>query len=487
MRIDLRVYYDGRHTDFVDTGDIIDTTLQGQWSMVDGSTSNGADWEQQVEASNPSGGEGSFFIVVGGKKIAVTFVDGEWKADNTSLSIAQGVTIGNSGDIGDSIGTDSGGADSGAVTITTNFGSMSEQQFIASLVDRYGLPDLTDPNNYSYSNAIYLNATSQQINEVLGGDGSLTSEKAFNFGFYTKVNIGDAVVNLKLSQSDINPHRFNLNWDDVDLIVETFYNRVETVGAGVSAGEAANFVKVDNNQDIAMGNGGNDTYVIESNDDGKVAGGTALEYGDISSEGGLLNSEGDSVNFADIDAITELDFVRGRDRNERADSSLFISEDGGSDATVLFDNFNPYLDFRRIEFLTIDDAGNNNKIFEISVDGNGGTDGTGKDLAWDNEIVVADNQGDTIYADGGTDVLVGGQGSDTFDLSNVLDGSTVYIENFTTSDNAILKEGSITASNTNTSDGVIYVSANNGTESYYIYTDADDEQLVLDNMTLAGG
>ena len=82
---DLRVYYDGRHTDFVDTGDIIDTTLQGQWSMVDGSTSNGADWEQQVEASNPSGGEGSFFIVVGGKKIAVTFVDGEWKADNTSL------------------------------------------------------------------------------------------------------------------------------------------------------------------------------------------------------------------------------------------------------------------------------------------------------------------------------------------------------------------------------------------------------------------
>ena len=481
---DLRVYYDGRHTDFVDTGDIIDTTLQGQWSMVDGSTSNGADWEQQVEASNPSGGEGSFFIVVGGKKIAVTFVDGEWKADNTSLSIAQGVTIGDS----EGIGTSDGGADSGAVTITTNFGSMSEQQFIASIADRYGLPDLTDPNNYSYSNAIYLNATSQQINEVLGGDGSLTSEKAFNFGFYTKVNIGDAVVNLKLSQSDTDPQRFNLNWDDVDLIVETFYNRVETVGAGVSAGgEAANFVKVDNNQDIAMGNGGNDTYVIGSNDDGKVAGGTALEYGDISSEGGLLNSEGDSVNFADIDTITELDFVRGRDRNERADSSLFISEDGGSDATVLFDNFNPYLDFRRIEFLTIDDAGNNNKIFEISVDGNGGTDGTGKDLAWDNEIVVADNQGDTIYADGGTDVLVGGQGSDTFDLSNVLDGSTVYIENFTANDNAILKEGSITASNTNTSDGVIYVSANNGTESYYIYTDANDEQLVLDNMTLAGG
>ena len=73
---------------------------------------------------------------------------------------------------------------------------------------------------------------------------------------------------LRLSQSDTNPQKFNLNWDDVDLMVETFYNRVETVGAGVSAGgKAANFVKVDNAQDIAMGNGGNDTYVIGSNDE----------------------------------------------------------------------------------------------------------------------------------------------------------------------------------------------------------------------------
>ena len=189
--------------------------------------SNGADWEQQVVSSNQSGDEGSFFIVVGGKKIAVTYVDGEWVADNTSLSIAQNVS---------------------SDTITKNFGAMSEQQFIASLADRYGLPDLTDPNNYSFTNAIYLNGTEQQINEILAStDGSLTSEKAFNFGFYTKVNIGDAVVNLKISQNDTNPQKFNLNWDDVDLIVETFYNRVETVGAGVSAGgEAANFVKVDN-------------------------------------------------------------------------------------------------------------------------------------------------------------------------------------------------------------------------------------------------
>ena len=458
----VRVYYDGKHSDFKDTSDVIDTSIEGKWKMVNGDTSNGSTWADEVAANNPNGGEGSFFIVVNGKKIAVKHADGEWKADNSSLSIAQNVS---------------------SETIAKNLGAMSEQQFIASIADRYGLPELSDPMNYSYSNAIYLNATEQQINEVLGGNGSLTSEKAFNFGFYTKVNIGDAVVNLKISQSDTNPQQFNLNWDDVDLMVESFYNRVETVGEGVSAGGAAgNFVKVDNAQDIAMGNGGDDTYVIGSNNaGGKVAGGTALEYGDVSSTGGLLNSEGDSVNFADIDSITELDFVRGKDRNERADSSLFISEKNGSDATVLFDNYNEYLDFRRIEFLTIKDAANNNQIFEISVDGNGGTDDSGKDLAWDNEIVVADNDGDTIYADGGTDVLVGGQGADTFDLSNVLDGSKVYIENFTANDNAVLKVGSDVSSDT-TLDGVLNVSLNS-TESYSIYT--DDEQLLIDNMIIA--
>ena len=100
---------------------------------------------------------------------------------------------------------------------------MSEQEFIASLADRYGLPDLTDPNNYSFSNAIYLNATEQQINEILdvNGNGTLSSAKAFNFGFYTKVNIGNSVLILKITQ-DANPQKFNLNWDDVDSWLRVF-------------------------------------------------------------------------------------------------------------------------------------------------------------------------------------------------------------------------------------------------------------------------
>ena len=43
-----------------------------------------------------------------------------------------------------------------------------------------------------------LNATEQQIEEVLDGMVLLASEKAFNFGFYTKVSVGDTTVNLKI-------------------------------------------------------------------------------------------------------------------------------------------------------------------------------------------------------------------------------------------------------------------------------------------------
>ena len=109
------------------------------------------------------------------------------------------------------------------------------------------------------------------------------------------------------------------------------------------------------------------------------------------------------------------------------------------------------MDFRRIEFLTIDDASSNDEIFEISVDGNVGSDDGNdnnniKDLEWDNEIVVAKNTGDTIYADGGTDILVGGTGVDTFNIENVVGGdladhstmSHVHIKNISADDSIVM-------------------------------------------------
>jgi hypothetical protein len=490
----LRVYYDGKHTDFEDTGDIINTSNPGKWTMVQGDTSNGGEWATQVKTANPQGGEGSFFIVVGsvngvgGKKIAVKHSDGEWIADNTALSIAQSVDMGT---VTETIRTNAI-IDSGS----------SMQDFINSVAERYSIPPGADLTNYVFTYDIYLNATEQQITEILQStDGSLTSEKAFNFGFYTKVSIDGYTVNLKINQT-ADPLIFDLDPTDIDLMVESFYNTVETSGSGVDSGsQAGNFVKVDDASDISMGNGGSDTYVIAGVNSGtKVVGGTVLEYGDVNQTvGGLDNSIDDSINFSGVSDIHQLKISRGEIKNEATDSSLFISDVNDTSLTksVVFDNYNDYLDFRRVEFLTIDDASNNDEIFEISVDDNSGTDGdiTTSDLVWDNEIVVADNQGDTIYADGGTDILVGGSGQDTFDLSGVLDGTTtgtnssnVYIKNIAGTDGITMSTGDDYSANYavdgNSTDGVIDVQTAGG-GVYHIHT--DDEATLkayLDAATL---
>ena len=56
---------------------------------------------------------------------------------------------------------------------------------------------------------------------------------------------------------------FTLDAADIDVAVESFYNVAEDEGAGVtSSSEAGEFVKIDNSADVALGNGGDDTYVV---------------------------------------------------------------------------------------------------------------------------------------------------------------------------------------------------------------------------------
>ena len=51
------------------------------------------------------------------------------------------------------------------------------------------------------TNDIYLNATEQQIDEVLASpNGLVSSAQAFNFGFYTQFQIGETILNIKLQQ-----------------------------------------------------------------------------------------------------------------------------------------------------------------------------------------------------------------------------------------------------------------------------------------------
>ena len=110
------------------------------------------------------------------------------------------------------------------------------------------------------------------------------------------------------------------------------------------------------------------------------------------------------------------------------------------------------------------------------------------------KIVVADNQGDTIYADGGTDILVGGLGQDTFNLTGVLDGtsgttsSNVYIKNIAGTDGITLSTGDDYSANYavdgDLTDGVIDVQTTGG-GVYYIHTDDEVSlQAYLDAATL---
>ena len=172
---------------------------------------------------------------------------------------------------------------------------------------------------------------------------------------------GNVTVNVKLQESGGN--QFYIDPEDIDVPVESFYNVADDAGAAVTSSSAAGeFVKIDNAGDIALGNGGDDTYVVGT-DGGDIYGGTALEYGNIGVRGGLTGSV-DAVNFNSVDSVSELTFRRDELRNEEDGSSLFIG-DGSGNETVLFDNYNEYLDFRRVEYLTVEDGANNNEIYEI--------------------------------------------------------------------------------------------------------------------------
>jgi len=311
--------------------------------------------------------------------------------------------------------------------------------------ESHGMHSSLTSSDYSFSNDIYLNATEEAIKELL--QNGTVSDRAFNFDFYTKMDVktndGSFVtVNLKLTSTetpgtDVNgdatiDYSFVLNSDDIDVGVETFYNVAEDDGAAVtSSGEAGDFVKIDNAGDIALGNGGDDTYVIGT-ESGDIVGGVALEYGEIGSSGGLTNSTSDAVNFNSVKSVDELTFTRGQHRNEEDGNTLFISDKVDGAKTVLFDNYNEHLDFRRVEYLTVEDGSNNDEIYEIV---------TKTNLDWENEIYVADNAGGSMTVElGGTDYVIGSQNTDNvmIDLGDLLDegpsSGTINLSGFDTED-----------------------------------------------------
>ena len=403
----FRVYYEGEHDDFIDTDDSVNVnSADGTVVMSAGDSTRGYNWEDQVEGQTQYGpGQApGFYIEVNSKKLAVTFDDtkGEWKVDTTAIQVAEGA---------------------GSAITAINGAVLSGPDLADAVAARFGIQlrtkesDGTNTVKYSeISNDIYLNATEEAITDLLGAG---VQSESYNFDYYTKVDLqavgGDVTVNVKLAESG---GSFTLDFDDLDVAVESFHNVVgddtTPVSGVVSSSEAGEFIKIDSSGDVAFGNGGDDTYVIGATDkvagdatSGGIHGGVAVEYGKVAAGGGLENSASDAVNFNSVDSVDDLTFRRGKYRNEEEGNTLFIT-DGKGNETVLFDNYNEYLDFRRVEYLTVEDGANDGEIYEIVTDENLST--------WDNEIYVAD--GGTMAVDlGGHDYIVGSSKADTFTFS----------------------------------------------------------------------
>jgi hypothetical protein len=364
------------------------------------------------------------------------------------------------------------------------FSDVTNASSIKSTIDRVENGDVG--SNYSFSNDIYLNASEEAITSLLK-DGTV-SDKAFNFGFYTKMDLvtdaGNVTVNVKLHEN-AGLTEFRINEDDIDVSVESFYNVAEDEGAGVtSSSEAGEFVKINDSGDIALGNGGDDTYVV--GDDGSdIYGGIALEYGNIGKFGGLTGSV-DAVNFNSVDSVSELTFRRGELRNEEDGNSLFISTTDGGNETVLFDNYNEYLDFRRVEFLTVEDGANNSEIYEIVTDASNAI----KNLEWDNEIYVA-NGGNMDVELGGIDYVIGATGTqDTinFKLADIVsagnDESVVNLSNLSSADGDTLVATDASSYMSDTDKGLLEAAlaqgiSNGVSQVKFSYDDTADKQLTL--------
>jgi hypothetical protein len=409
----LRVYYEGDHDDFVDTDDNITVSREnGTVTMSSSSPTRGSGWEDTIAGQYGPGQAPGFYIEVSSKKLAVTFdkTKNEWKVDTTAIQVAESADTAIS-------------AESGSATSGTALANAVAGRFGIQLRAKEPNNDTTDHSTTQISNDIYLNATEEAITELLAGG---VQSKSYNFDFYTKVDLkaegGDVTVNVKLAESS---GSFTLDFADIDVGVESFHNVADNTGAAITSSSAAGeFVKIDNSADIALGNGGDDTYVI-GDDGSSIYGGVALEYGNIDTSGGLANSEADAINFNSVTSVDDLTFRRGKYRNEEEGSTLFIGDSNsvqGVNETILFDNYNEYLDFRRVEYLTVEDGANNNEVYEIVTRDS-------KNIAdWDNEIYVTygDTTSTTVKV-GGDDYVIGSSSHTdliNLDLSGITGGTS---------------------------------------------------------------
>ena len=426
---DLQIYYDGNHNAFIDTGDTLSRDASS-WNVATTgaydaesnwvSTVSGEQklWDTQIQADTGGAATPSFYILTAAQKKVPVYLDEsdpsdvKWKVDINEFEISSDTTI-----------------------TTTTSDTMAIKKAIK---DAYDID--VSQTALQGANAVYLNATESDISYLLA-NGDVTSGNAFDFGFYTQVvgtvgegaNSQQVFVNVGLTKAGSGvTTSFSLNAEDVH--VKTDYNTVDTDYGMAIGGTGTDFVELgaqgagENN--IAMGNAGNDTYVVDASDNGVIN-----ELGSLMSSADLSNA--DSIQFELVEDIADLDFSRGRIAGEADGSTLFIDGSAGGDGqATLFDQYNSFLSFRKTEYLVIDDGADSSEIFELV---------TGDPTAntWANEVYVA--KGGT-----GTDsITVNVGGTDHVFLGDSTDTVTVADTGFSANDK-------VTVHNIGSGDKIIY-------------------------------
>ena len=116
-------------------------------------------------------------------------------------------------------------------------------------------------------------------------------------------------------------------------------------GSAAVGGMGSDFVELGSQEagdtNIAMGNGGSDTYKVGSGDEGVIN-----ELGDLNLKMGGMGSDSDAVQFELVNSIDELTFTWTKIAGEKDGSTLQIDA-GGKGSTLLYDQINDFLDFRK--------------------------------------------------------------------------------------------------------------------------------------------
>ena len=124
-----------------------------------------------------------------------------------------------------------------------------------------------------------------------------------------------------------------------------------------------------------------------------------------------MGSDSDAVQFELVNSIDELTFTRTRVAGEKDGSTLQIDAVGDKGSATLFDQYNEFLDFRKTEFLVLDDGATGDEVFALVTETDDGMFSKFRkplgyeSNSWDNEIYVAHADGAMTVDLGGTDYV----------------------------------------------------------------------------------